>query len=227
MDKLALIPLYVTQCNATSSSLWPNASLVLFTSPRPASKDFLPEMRYWLSTATDDLHALGVQPVVSTCCPTDMQCKVPSMALFNEDGESMRVWPNPAQSLNRRGPEKLFSDVHTLLEDSQGILRGDFSMYQSHYVASYLESDRFLIGLFPTGDLLRNILEFKAWRKKRELEHPEAPLKYFYFLEGHTNSFLQILFDVPLGPDIRRYFYIDKSRGVRLVFKSLEDVKGI
>lgn len=222
-----VLPLFLTACLNTSTDPWPETSLVLFTAA-PGKENALPELRLWMSTATDDLITLGVQPVISTCCPKGFKCKIPSMVLYKNTSTPVKTWADPQKAYKRVGGEQLFHNVHKELEEEEGILRADFSQYQSHYIAAYLEREKFLIGVFPTKDLNKNLQEFRQWRKKREKLFPKEKMAYFYLPKGQSGSIIKWLFDIEAGVSgDKMYYFINKALGVRRGFKTLAEVSGI
>lgn len=223
-----LLPLFLTtQCLNATGPLWPQTALVLFTGP-VGTKNSLPELRHWLSLSTDDLMAIGAQPVISTCCPKGMKCKVPSMVLYQNTTTAVKTWSDPLKAYKKLGGEGLFNKVHQEMELEEGVLRGDFSQYQSHYIASYLEREKFLIGVFSSKDLEKNLKEFREWRRAREKTNPKEKMGYFYIPKGQGGGILKWLFDIKAGVGgDRQYYFINKALGVRRGFDSLGEVSGI
>ncbi len=223
-----LLPLFLTtQCLNATGPLWPSTSLVLFTTPA-GTKNSLPELRHWMSLSTDDLIAIGVRPVISTCCPKGMKCKIPSMVLFKNTTTVARSWPDPMKAYKKLGGEGLFDKVHGEVEKEEGILRGDFSQYQSHYISAFLEREKFLVGVFASKDLEKNLKEFRDWRKAREKTHPNEKMGYFYIPKGEGGSILKWLFDIQAGVGgDKMYYFINKPLGVKRGFKTLGEVSGI
>lgn len=225
-----LLPLFITQCNLTlETPSWANSSLVLFTSP-PGTRNALPDLRLWLSLATDDLHAFGLQAVISNCCPPGVKCKIPSMALYAENGTVTNLWPSPQAAYDRLGGQGLFQKVHELMENEEGILRADFSEFQAHYISAFLERDKFLIGIFPPKEIPDRVREFKKWRKWREGLFPNEKMGYFYLANNQKGDFIRLLFGLkppPSSKKFKRYYYIDKKKGVKLEFEELANITGI